>query len=164
MKSQCTLYVYIVHWQRVGIREIGENRAPMSDSIPVLKVDLAASTPVYRQIVSAMRTFLVSGQLSPGDILPSVRELALDLGVHHNTVAEAYRMLAEEGWLELRRRRGAMVLYRPAPKPSTDACRDFERRVLELVAEATAGGLDGKQLQAVLKLVAENLLDGEAER
>jgi DNA-binding transcriptional regulator YhcF (GntR family) len=132
----------------------------MSDSVPILKVDLAASTPVYRQIVSAMRTLLVSGQLSPGDILPSVRELALDLGVHHNTVAEAYRMLAEEGWLELRRRRGAMVLYRPSPEPSTDARADFERRLVELVAEAKAGGVDERDLQTVLKSVAGGLTAG----
>jgi GntR family transcriptional regulator len=60
----------------------------------VLRIDLASSVPVYEQIANGLRAELVSGQFSPGDKLPPVRMLALDLGVHHNTVAEAYRQLA----------------------------------------------------------------------
>src|SRR5579872_7136434 len=67
-------------------------------STMILRVDSNSSIPVYRQIVDGVRILLVNGELAPGDQLPPVRRLALDLGVHFNTVAEAYRTLEEEGW------------------------------------------------------------------
>ena len=66
-------------------------------NLPILRVDLAAPRPVYEQIVSGLRALLVAGEFAPGERLPTVRQLATVLGVHHNTVAESYRVLAEEG-------------------------------------------------------------------
>jgi len=63
---------------------------------------------------------LVNGELDPGDSLPPVRRLALDLGVHFN-VAEAYRTLADEGWLEIAHRSGAQMLSRHAPNRADPA-------------------------------------------
>ena len=60
---------------------------------------------IYRQL----RRAILDGRLRVGDQLPPVRQLGLDLGVHFNTVAQAYRELSDEGWLELKRRRGAAV-------------------------------------------------------
>jgi DNA-binding transcriptional regulator YhcF (GntR family) len=57
---------------------------------------------------------LVEGKLARGTPLPSVRRLAMELSVHFNTVAEAYRELAAEGWLHLQHGRGAVVIARPA--------------------------------------------------
>ena len=78
--------------------------------MPPLVIELhpASNVPAYRQIADAIRRHLVAGHLAPGALLPTSRQLALDLGVHFNTVAEAYRVLADEGWLELKRRRGAL--------------------------------------------------------
>lgn len=134
----------------------------MNETNPLLRIDLNAPMPVYRQIVSAMRAFLVSGELAPGAILPTVRDLAMDLGVHHNTVAEAYRILADEGWLDLRRGRGAMVLDRPDPSPRIGAREDFVRRVRELIAEAQADGLSKQVMteemdKAIRRLSGETL-------
>src|ERR1035438_2678242 len=84
----------------------------MAERAPRLRIDLANPTPAYRQIVDGLRTFLVDGALHAGDLLPPVRELAFELGVHFNTVAEAYRILADEGWLDLKRRRGAAKGWR----------------------------------------------------
>jgi len=108
---------------------------------PTITIDTASPVPAYRQIVTAMRGVLVSGQLEPGRRLPTVRELAIDLGVHHNTVAEAYRTLAAEGWLELRRRRGAMVLSRVAPRPSPAVATEFARNLRAVIAKALADGI-----------------------
>jgi len=93
---------------------------------------------------------LVTGRFRPGDQLPTVRELALDLGVNHNTVAEAYRLLALEGWLDLRRGRGAIVLDRASPtaKPETEA--QFGRRLEELVAKAVTEGVRSGSIAAEL--------------
>jgi DNA-binding transcriptional regulator YhcF (GntR family) len=107
----------------------------------LLRIDLGSETPAYEQIASGIRAQLVSSQLQPGDPLPTVRGLAMDLGVHHNTVAEAYRLLAEEGWLDLRRGRGATVRDRPSPKPAPGAKARFAKRFEELAAKAIAEGV-----------------------
>src|SRR5262249_18214395 len=108
---------------------------------PVLRIDLASNVPAYRQIVAGIRAPLVAPAFAPGDQLPTVRDLAIDLGLHHNTVAEAYRTLAAEGWLELGRRRGATVLARESPDHDPQAAARFGRRLREVVAEARAAGV-----------------------
>ena len=68
-------------------------------NVPHLRLDPNSSVPAVRQIADNLRILLVEGQLKPGDELPSVRRVAMELGVHFNTVAEAYRQLVAEGRL-----------------------------------------------------------------
>src|SRR5262247_4935344 len=109
-----------------------------------LRVSLNPSspTPVYRQIANDLRRHLVEERLKPGDLLPPIRQLAVDLGVHFNTVALAYRMLADEGWLELKRRRGAVVMARSAPR-SMDRTRvdQLLRQLGHIAAELRSAGM-----------------------
>ena len=107
----------------------------------LIRIDLASPVPAYRQIADGLRALLVSGAVEPGTNLPTVREVAVDLGVHHNTVAEAYRTLAAEGWLDLTRGRGARVLPRTTPAPSNEARERFLGRLRSLIAEARAAGV-----------------------
>lgn len=118
----------------------------------VLSIDLDQPTPAYRQIADGLRALLVAGEgPAPGEHLQPVRRLAADLGVHHNTVAQAYRLLADEGWLELVRGRGAVVRRRARPKPDDGARQAFERRLEALVSEAVAGGLPRRWVAAALR-------------
>lgn len=125
---------------------------------PPLLVELRDDSPVpaYRQIADALRRHLVDGHLKPGDHLPPVRQLALDLGVHFNTVAHAYRDLAEEGWLDLRRKRGALVVARDMPRtPDPPRVEALMARLRDLVAELRSEGLTHAQLTAALRSDAE---------
>ncbi|HLI63938.1 MAG TPA: GntR family transcriptional regulator [Terriglobales bacterium] len=122
-----------------------------------LRIDLDSPVPAYRQIVDGLRILLVNGQLTPGSELPSVRRMALDLGVHFNTVAEAYRLLAEEGWLELRHGRGATVVNRNTPAASAAQVADFRRRLRALTAEALAKGGPAAKLRHELRNLADEL-------
>jgi GntR family transcriptional regulator len=124
---------------------------------PMLRIDLGSPTPVYRQIVDSLRTLLVGGVFGPGDRLPTVREIALDLGVNHNTVAEAYRLLAEEGWLELKRHHGATVILRPTQQAQPARQEEFVQRLGELAAQAMADGIDKQTVAQHLQALAENL-------
>jgi DNA-binding transcriptional regulator YhcF (GntR family) len=123
-----------------------------------IRIDLNSDIPASRQIVGALRALLVDGELQPGDLLPSVRRLALDLNVHFNTVAQAYRELAEEGWLDLQHGRRAMVRTRMMP-PNTGQVsqRGFQKRLREMVAEMRAEGLPTGAIVAELLTLAERL-------
>ena len=127
------------------------------DNPVVLKVDTASDTPVYRQIVDGLRTMLVGGVFAPGDRFPTVRQLAIDLAVNHNTVAEAYRLLATEGWLELKRHHGARVISRQQQTAKPAARADFLQRVRELAARAAADGLDKEAISRQLNILANEL-------
>ena len=132
----------------------------MSTENPILRIDLESPVPVYEQLSNGIRSELVAGRLRPGDPLPTVRELALDLGVHHNTVAEAYRLLAREGWLDLRRGRGALVIARQQPAPSAEARAEFARRLRELAAKAIAQGVPRSVVGAEMKVLGGELNEG----
>jgi DNA-binding transcriptional regulator YhcF (GntR family) len=93
-----------------------------------------------------------------------VRRLGIDLGVHHTTVAEAYRVLSEEGWLDLRRRHGAIVLDRSRPRPSPKARPSLVQRLRELTAEAQAAGLAPKVIADSMRAVATELNAGKLKR
>jgi GntR family transcriptional regulator len=129
----------------------------MSEYIPILRVNLDSNTPVYQQVASGIRVELVSGRLSPGHQLPTVRELAFGLGIHHNTVAEAYRLLAGEGWLDLRRGRGATVVERTHPAPNEEIEAEFDRTMHELVAEAISQGAPTRGVASLLGRLAREL-------
>ena len=133
----------------------------MPNELPVLQIDLSSPLPASEQIVRGLRAALLAGRFRPGDKLPSVRQLALDLGVHHNTVAGAYRQLAEEGWLNLRRGRGATVVERPVPAPTPRAKAEFCKRLEELVVKALAEGVPSGTVSRELTVLAAKLQEGE---
>jgi DNA-binding transcriptional regulator YhcF (GntR family) len=121
-----------------------------------IEIHVDSPLPVYRQIADALRHHLVAARLKPGDLLPPVRQLAVDLGVHFNTVAQAYRILADEGWLDLKRRRGALVLERTMPRhrdePRIDA---LLTRLRDLTAELRSAGVTHAQIAAAVRRAAK---------
>ena len=123
----------------------------------VIRIDLASPVPAYRQIANALRALLVAGTFRVGEPLPTVRQLAVDLNVHHNTVAEAYRVLSDEGWLTLRRHHGAIVLDRSRPSPPREARRSLVQRLRELTAEAQASGLSPGVIAKSMRSIAAQL-------
>ena len=75
----------------------------------LLGIDLASDEPLYRQIRTQIVHAVATGELSPGDALPSVRSLASDLGVNMHTVNKAYAVLRDEGYVRMRGRSGAYI-------------------------------------------------------
>jgi GntR family transcriptional regulator len=128
---------------------------------PKLYLDLNSTVPAYRQIVDQLRALLVEGVLKPGEALPPVRRLALELGVHFNTVAEAYRTLSQEGFLEVTHGRAARVVERVArpvaEEVEQEAAQTLRKRLRELVAELRARGLSTQHIARELSGVLETL-------
>lgn len=77
-----------------------------------LTIDANDKRPLYQQVVDGVKALIASGQLGEGTALPSVRQVAGDLGVNLNTIAAAYRQLQEEGFLRVRHGAGAVVASR----------------------------------------------------
>ena len=80
-------------------------------------LNAASGTPIYRQIVDQTCQLIASGQLPPGELLPSVRVVAGDLGVNPMTVSKAYSLLERDG-IVARRRGLGMVVQRATVTPA----------------------------------------------
>ncbi len=78
-----------------------------------LTVDLGAATPPYEQLRTQVAGHIATGQLVPGERLPTIRALAGDLGIAAGTVARAYRELEAAGLVQTRRRTGTVVTSGP---------------------------------------------------
>src|SRR5262245_56027882 len=114
----------------------------------------ALPEPWYRRVLIGFRQLLVQGKLKPGDHLPTSRDLADTIGVNHNTVARAYRELARDGWLRVRRHEGVVVLARKPPTPDADVMHRLRRRVVEAIGEARAAGASDEAVTAELRILA----------
>jgi GntR family transcriptional regulator len=75
-----------------------------------IKLDFRSEQPLFQQITDQIRTSITSGELEPGEKLPTVRELGRELQVNFNTVARAYRQLDESGLISTQRGRGTYFL------------------------------------------------------
>lgn len=76
----------------------------------LLQLDPSSGEPLYRQIETAIHRAARTGEIKAGDRLPAARDLARSLGVNMHTVLRAYNDLREQGLIEMRRGRGAVVM------------------------------------------------------
>jgi len=82
----------------------------------------------------------------------------MELGVHFNTVAEAYRQLAAEGWLDLKHGRRAVVVPRVVPAVKNEAwTEDFRNRLRGIMAQMRSQGISTASLAAELRAIAREV-------
>ena len=122
-------------------------------------IDLESAIPIVEQLHAEIRHAIASGLLRPGDSLPTVRQLADDLGINLNTVARAYRLLESDGLVTSIRGRGSVV--RSAREAPAIAERSLQQRIGKsirtLIADARLAGLDRYELEALFAEQARGL-------
>lgn len=118
----------------------------------LLRLELSGDTPVYQQIRNQVVAAIASGQLKPGEKLPTIRALAEECGINMMTASKAYQLLKSEGYITTGRRDGAVVRL-PAGEPDPRTLEDLRLRLCEL-------RLAGLGRDEVLELCGK-LYDGE---
>lgn len=114
----------------------------------LFRVDPTSDVPLFEQLAAGVRVDVAEGRLHPGDRLPAAREVAESLGVNLHTVLRAYQELREEGLVDMRRGRGAVI---------TDAARplaSLHSEILALARSARTMGLSPDALAALVKEAA----------
>ena len=113
-----------------------------------LTIDASDSRPVYQQVVDGVKALIAGGHLREGAPLPSVRQVAGDLGVNFNTIATAYRQLQEEGFVNVRHGAGAVV----ASRSGRDVPAETSRRSLRgALADLMLAGLGDREIVAAVR-------------
>ncbi len=116
----------------------------------IIKLNTASSTPIYVQLCNEIIMGIGKGELKIGQGLPTVRQMAEDIGVNMMTVTKAYTILKNEGYIEIDRRHGAIV------KPAALLTGDFKERMeSELSLLVTEASLKGIKKEHFLKLCGE---------
>jgi len=102
----------------------------------IVTVDPASGVPPYEQIRIQYERMIAAGVLSPGDRLPTIAQLAADLGLANGTVARSYRELESTGLIVSHRRRGSFVADAPASRPRRAVAADLAEAAERFVLEA----------------------------
>ena len=101
-----------------------------------ITIDAADKRPIYHQVADEIKSLIARGELHEGLALPPVRQVAADLGVNLNTVAQAYRELRKEGLVRVRHGSGAVVVSRVVRDQTDNELRKQLRRALTHLALA----------------------------
>jgi GntR family transcriptional regulator len=118
-----------------------------------LRIDPSDELAIYEQVVRQMKFAVAGAVLKPGDLVPSVRELARELTINPNTVSRAYRQLQADAVLEPVRGTGLAVAAEAPQRCRAERVEMIRARLRQVFAEAKRGRLDAGQLRA--------LVDGE---
>jgi DNA-binding transcriptional regulator YhcF (GntR family) len=122
---------------------------------PRLVVDVSSGVAPWRQIRDQLTALIAGGLLPVGARLPTIRQLAMDLGLAAGTVARAYRELEADGVLHTARRRGTVVGASPADPPADQVTALTE----EYVARVRALGADRDTVLAAVRTALSGPLD-----
>ncbi|MEN4013735.1 MAG: GntR family transcriptional regulator [Chloroflexota bacterium] len=123
-----------------------------------LRIDFRSESSITAQIVEQIQNRVLSGDLKPGDQLPTVRQLATDLRVNFNTVARAYRILDSMGLISTQQGRGTYIWS----ASEAEARQDQRRAALEQIArnylrDALALGFSPAEIRAQIETVIDDL-------
>ena len=118
----------------------------------ILQFDFSSDIPIYLQIRNQIVIGISSGQLQPGEKLPTVRALAEESGINMMTVSKAYNLLKQEGYITTDRRKGAAV----APRQGTPAVKEETISALRLsLSELQLAGMSKTEVWSLLETLCK---------
>lgn len=116
----------------------------------MINVDLTDHVPIYIQLMNQIKHMIATGELKPGDQLPTVRQLAADLRINFNTVARAYRLLDEENIISTQHGRGTYILEPSSEEESRRMRRkDMVRLMHHFLNDAEALGFSPEEVRDI---------------
>ncbi len=120
-----------------------------------IKIDFQSGVPIYIQVVERIKHLIATGELEPGDQLPTVRQLALDLVVNPNTIARAYTLLDQAGVISTQQGRGTYVREHP-DENGLARMREEKLRGLasQMIVEALSLGYELSEIRDEFETIA----------
>lgn len=111
----------------------------------LIRVDVDSPHALYDQVAASIRADILAGALTPGDRLPAARDVATALDINQHTVLHAYQRLRDEGLVDLRRGRGAVIAASAAPLV------ELAHEIDGLVRRAAAVGVSAETLAGIVR-------------
>jgi GntR family transcriptional regulator len=123
-----------------------------------INIDSRDPTPIYAQLDRSIRVAVATGKIKPGDQLPTVRQLAVDLRVNANTVAKVYLTLERDGVVETKRGVGTFISDSPPKTAPRQRDRHLDSLVGRFLTDGTTHGFTPREL---LEALTRRVKEGE---
>ena len=114
-----------------------------------MRIDPRSHVPIYRQIAEAVRDAVAAGVYRPGEALPSLRAMAVEIQVNPNTVQRAYDELVREGLIDARRGKGLFVAEHGTSAAQSHAGDGVRRALDEAIRAGQAAGMSTEQVREI---------------
>ena len=119
-----------------------------------IEIDFNSDEAIYVQLKNQIIVAIATSQIKEGDSLPSVRNMADDIGINMHTVNKAYSSLRQEGFLRIDRRRGAVVALDIDKIESMSA---MKAQLRPIIAQAICRGITKEETAEIIKELYEEL-------
>ena len=123
----------------------------------MIVLDLKSNKPIYEQIVEQMKFHVLKGHLKPGDAIPSVRKLALDIAITPGTVAKAYQELERQHIIETIRGKGTFIAQQLTLQQDKAAVEKAKVNLESVLMEFKLLGVDTQQMIEITTEIYESL-------
>lgn len=119
----------------------------------------ASELSIYEQIRLQIRAAILSGELAPGELLPSIRQLARELRISVITTKRAYDELEQEGFIEQVQGKGSYVRAQNPQLIREEHLRQIEEKLREAVSLARQAGIPDSTVQEILSIIGGEQAD-----
>lgn len=121
-----------------------------------ISIEIEGSTPVFTQLIEQIKNAVLSESLSPGDALPSIRQLSNDLGINNKTVAKAYKLLERDSVIQTKGYRGTFVHPDAMANCSIDINEWVTEKLKTTIAEFRKSGVTDSEIRIAFGDVMNN--------
>ena len=121
-----------------------------------IQIDNNLSTPLFKQLMDQIKKAVMDGLLKPGDSLPSIRQLANDLELNHNTVAKAYRILERDSVIQTKGYRGTSIHGDAKQNSTVDMSDSIIIKLNETIKSLRESGATDSEIRIAFSNVMKN--------
>lgn len=125
----------------------------------LLKIDFQSEVPIYVQLKNQLIEGIATGRLKPGEALPSVRQLAGDVGINLHTVNKTYNYLKQDGFIIVHRQKGVVVNPEIGPMVTGQYLSQLHSDMRPIIAEAHCRGMDEENFIDICRKIFGELKD-----
>ena len=118
-----------------------------------IKIDSSLSSPLFKQLMNQIKNAVTAGLLKPGDALPSIRQLANDLELNHNTVAKAYQLLERDSVIQTKGYRGTSIHGDAKQNSAVDMNDSITTKLSETIKSLRESGATDSEIRITFSTV-----------
>ncbi|MGL5021363.1 MAG: GntR family transcriptional regulator [Mycoplasmatales bacterium] len=126
----------------------------------ILSIDLESKKSIFKQLQSQIIKAIANGELKDGDVLPSIREMASDLGINMHTVNKAYSALKEDGYVSISKR-GVSIENRANYEANKDYIEELEQQLELNITKAITKGIEKEDIEEIINKIYKSFKKGE---
>lgn len=123
----------------------------------IIEIDFQSEEAIYIQLRNQIILGIATSAIQEGDVLPSVRQMADDIGINMHTVNKAYAVLKQEGFLRLDRRKGAVIAL---DADKIQAMAEMKSTLRVLLAKACCKNITGEEVHGMIDEIMDDMKNG----